>query len=113
MVKKKYKDKINLIEEDNFLAFITTFLSIVGFILAITLWNDKEYVMFYAKQSLVIFIVLIIGYGTSLIPLIGSFISVVVYSFFIIFWIMSWIFALSGEKKGVFFISDYAKKLKI
>ena len=37
-------------------AFITVFFSIVGFLIAILAWKDDKYVMFYAKQSLVIFV---------------------------------------------------------
>ncbi len=113
MPKKKSKDKTNVNSDNNLLAFITTFLSIVGFILALLLWKDNDYVMFYAKQSLAIFIVLIIGYGASLIPIIGLVIGSIVYLIFILFWVLSWIFALSGEKRDVFFIGEYAKKIKV
>ena len=111
--KKERSDKNNLSNDNKILGFITTFLSIVGFILALLLWKDNDYVMFYAKQSLAIFIVVIIGYGASLIPIIGLVIGSIVYLIFILFWILSWVFALSGEKRDVFFIGEYAKMLKV
>ena len=37
-------------------AFLATFLSIVGFIIAIVTKRNDRYVMHYAKQSLVLFI---------------------------------------------------------
>lgn len=98
-------------------AFITTFFSIIGFIIAILAWKKDKYVMYYAKQSLVIFIISVIasalGGVLSFIPVLGSIISGVLNLFVAILWIFSWVYALSGDQKPIFFVSDYAKKINL
>ena len=47
MVKKKDK---------TLFAFVTTFLSIVGFIIALLAWKKDKYVMHYAKISLAVYV---------------------------------------------------------
>ncbi|MEK6873368.1 MAG: hypothetical protein AABW91_00845 [Nanoarchaeota archaeon] len=104
-------DRLN--ENSKLFAFIATFLSIVGFILAILLWKDDKYVMHYAKQSLLIFIIFIIGVVVMAIPTLGNFLGAVVNILGVIFWAMSWIYALSGEKKQVPILGPYAESMKI
>ena len=103
------------IKEDNSkgYAFITTFFGIIGFIIAILAWKDDEYVMFYAKQSLVIFIGFLIGYAATFIPFIGRILNPIITLLAIVLWIFSWIYALSGEKKQVPVIGEYAENLKL
>jgi len=117
MVKKSVKKKpVRIIDGNNELkthAFIVTFLSIIGFLIALLIWKDEEYTMFYGKQSLVIFLVFIVGYLIMIVPIIGIVIATVVNVIGIIFWVISFIFALSGEKKEVPFIGQYAKQIKI
>jgi len=49
-------------DERKVFAFLAVLLSIVGFIIALLVKKDDKYVMFYAKESLVIFIsMLIVG----------------------------------------------------
>lgn len=56
-------------------AFLATFLSIIGFIIALIAKKDDKYVMFYAKQSLIVFIfaiaVSIIQALLAFIPILG------------------------------------------
>jgi uncharacterized membrane protein len=98
-------------------AFLATFLSIIGFIIALITKKDDKYVMFYAKQSLVLFIVAIIaGIINSIlmwIPIIGWIIATIINLFIAILWILSWVYALSEEEKDVPFIGEYAKKLNL
>ena len=98
-------------------AFITTFFSIIGFIVAILAWKKDKYVMYYAKQSLVIFIVSVvasaIGAIFSFIPIMGGIISGVLNLFVAVLWIFSWVYALSGTQKPVFLVGDYAKKINL
>ena len=113
MAKKRVEKK----SDSKGFAFLATFLSVVGFILAILLWKDDDYVMFYAKQSLVIFIVAVIvsaiNWVLAFIPIIGSFIVWVLQLIVIILWVLTWVYALSGKKKDVWLVGDYAKKIKI
>ncbi|MBS3073126.1 hypothetical protein J4477_04800 [Candidatus Pacearchaeota archaeon] len=119
MVKKRVRNKSIDLKSRKFsdnstvFAFIAAFLSIVGFILAILLWKDDEYVMYYAKQSLLIFVIFVIGAVVSVVPSIGNILGAVVYLVGVIFWLMSWIYALSGEKKQVPIIGPYAESMKV
>ncbi len=98
-------------------AFLATFLSIVGFIIALIAWKDDEYVMFYAKQSLIVFVVGAIAGALQIIfmfiPIIGWIIKAALNIVVLIAWILSWVYALSMEKKDVPIIGDYARKIKI
>ena len=100
-------------EESKLFAFFATFLSIAGFILAIIAKKNDKYVIFYAKQSLIIFIIYIIGFAVSILPLIGKIISPFIYIATLVFWVFSWIYALSGETKKVPLVGDYAQKIKL
>lgn len=111
--------KKNLKKEDDskLFAFLATFLSIVGFVIAILVRKDNKYVMFYAKQSLVVFVFSIIGWIVGLIVLpiqiLGYAINFVIPLIVILFWLISWIYALSGEMKEVPFVGGYSKNIKL
>lgn len=115
MVKKKASRKrVSKKENDQkFFAFLATFLSIVGFVIALVVKRDDKYVMYYAKQSLVIFIIWIIVSAFEIIPFIGSIIYPILYLATLVLWIMSWVFALSNKMKEVPIIGAYAKKIKL
>lgn len=98
-------------------AFLATFLSIIGFVIALIAKRDDKYVMYYAKQSLVIFIVgAVLGVVATIlkiIPIIGTIINFAAGIFVFILWLISWIYALSGEEKEIIIVSTYAKKIKL
>jgi uncharacterized membrane protein len=98
-------------------AFLAAFLSIIGFIIALIAKKDNKYVMFYAKQSLVIFIFAIIIEIISqifvFIPIIGNAINWMLSLFVMILWLISWIYALSNEEKEVPVIGKYARSIKL
>ncbi len=100
-------------DDSKLFAFLATFLSIVGFIIALITKKENKYVMYYAKQSVVIFIIFMIARVTDWIPFIGDVISVIVNIAGFIFWLISWIYALSGEMKQVPFVSQYSEKIKL
>ena len=122
--KKNFKVEAEIIErkygkkrdDSNLFAFLAAFLSIIGFAIAILAKRDDKYVMYYAKQSLVIFIVAvivgIIKWIVIWIPIIGwavySTLSIIVF----VLWLLSWIYALSGKEKEVPIVGKYAKKFK-
>lgn len=66
--------------------------------------KDDQFVVFHAKQGLVLFIASFIG----VIPVIGWFIWIVV----VIFEIIGFIKALSGERYKIPVIGDIAEKIK-
>ena len=95
-------------------AFLATFLSIIGFIIALVAKREDKYVMFYAKQSLVIFIAaVIIGFVRMIlfwIPFIGMIINIGLSLLLLAAWLMSWIYALSGKEQDVPIAGDLARK---
>ncbi len=125
MAKKKNKTykieipkKIEIKKDDSTIyAFLATILSIIGVIIAIIARKKDRYVMYYAKQSLVIFIVGIIG-GViggilSFLPLVGGIINTGIFIVVFIAWLLSWIYALSGKEKEIPIISELADKFEL
>ncbi|MCA9485500.1 MAG: DUF4870 domain-containing protein [Nanoarchaeota archaeon] len=98
-------------------AFLATFLGIIGFVIALLFKRDDKYVMFYASQSLIIFIVSIAASIVSgvfgWIPFLGGVIEVALWILIIGLWLISWIYALSGEKKDVPFVGEWARKIRL
>jgi len=103
-------------DDSTIYAFLATILSIIGFIIAILVKRDDKYVMYYAKHSLVIFIIGAIGgvLGAILnwIPVIGPIINLGIFIVVFIAWILSWVYALSGKEKVIPIITDWAKMFK-
>ena len=100
-------------KDDKLFAFLAVFLSIIGFFIVYIAKKDNEYVMFYAKQSLVIFILFVIASVIDKTPVIGFIIGPVFIVLSLILWIISWLNALSGEKRGTFLISEFSNKIKL
>ena len=88
-------------DESKLWAFLATFLSIVGFVLALIVKRDDDYVMYYAKQSLMIFIIMVIANVALIVPLLGFVVWAILYLASVVLWLISWIYALSGTKKPV------------
>lgn len=115
---KSQSSKSNKNESDKTLfAFLATFLSIIGFFIAIIVKRNDKYVMYYAKQSLVIFIIGVlagvIGIIMKFIPIIGHITNFALWIIIIIVWILSWIYSLSGKEEHIPIISDWAKKIDL
>ncbi len=92
-------------------AFFATFLTIVGFVIALIAKRDDDYIMFYAKQGLVLFIyAAIIGLVDKIF---FSFLASILWIFWIVIWVMSWINALSGKKKYTILVSELADKINL
>jgi len=113
------KQEINPENNDNkiLFAFLATFLSIVGFVIALIAKRDDKYVMFYAKQSLVIFIIGIIAgiieKALSWIPVTGPIINFALGLIVLILWLLSWVYALSGKTKNIPVVEYWAKKIRL
>lgn len=116
MAKKKVK-KLGNKEDKKLLAFVTTFLSIIGFVLALIFWRNDKYVMHYAEQSMVVFIYsLIAGILSGLLgrlPIIGMIISSALSISVLVLWVISWVFAFSGEEKDVPLIGEFGEKFNL
>jgi len=116
MPKRKKVSKRSSKKQDDkkLFAFLATFLTIIGFVIAILVKKDDDYVMFYAKQGLVLFILQIIIWAAGLVLFFISFIvEPVLWVLFVLVWVMTWINALSGEKRDTWLIGRYAKRIKL
>jgi len=116
--KKKLNAKFTVQDDDVRLhAFIATFFSIVGFIIALISWKDEKYTMFYARQSVIIFIIAIfiqiIHLALSWIYIIGPIISFLLWVFIVLIWVLSWVYALSEEQREVPIIGFLGNRLKL
>jgi uncharacterized membrane protein len=98
-------------------AFLAAFLSIIGFLIAIIVKRDDKYVMFYAKQSLVIFVIGtlagILSSALKFIPIIGWIIYAGLAILTFIIWFLSWIYALSGKEKDIPIVSYWTEKINL
>ncbi len=112
MAKKKQNKKRGQ-DDKKFWAFIATFLSIIGFIITLLIKKDDEYVIFYAKQSLVVFIVFVIAWAVMIVPILGWIVGAVIYIIGVILWIISWIYAISGDKKEVPIVGKYVRNVNL
>ena len=118
MVKKKTQKRVESKKDDKILyAFLATFLSIIGFIIALIVKKDDKYVMYYAKQSLVIFVIgAVLGIVSNIlliIPLIGEIIRVAAGILIFVIWLMSWLYAISGKEKEIPIVSELSEKINL
>ncbi len=110
MAKKKVnKNTANKSEDKKLRGFVASFLTIIGFLIAIILWKDDKYAMAYAKQGLILFIGFLIASALGWIPVIGWIFWVVV----AVFWVITWVYALQGKEKGVWIVWDLAEKINL
>jgi len=118
MAKAKKRKQIQIKENDpKLIAFLITFLSIVGFIIYLIMPKKNEYTKFYAKQSLIVFIAAVIAGAISWvvfwIPILGGIIKIGLNIIILVLWVLSWVYALSGDKKQVPLIGHYADGIKL
>lgn len=99
--------------EDKLWAFLAVFLSIIGFILVLLLKRKNKYAMYYAKQSLVLFIASIIVNAVLIVPILGWIVYPILSIIVFILWIIGWVNALSGKMKPVPIIGKYADKIDL
>lgn len=94
-------------------AFLAYLLGLIGFVLVIALKKDNKFAMYHAKQSLVLFIfmVLVMVVGT-VIPFIGWFIIMPLGSLLVlILWILGIVNALTGKEAPLWLIGRFGDKL--
>jgi len=109
MAKKKVSRKKSKGDDGNIRAFVAVFFSIVGFLIALILWRKDRYAMFYAAESLILFIGVLIASALSWIRIIGP----ILWIFVIVLWVITWIYALQGEKKKTWIVGDLAEKINL
>lgn len=116
MVKKDNKKEPKQ-DDSKLFAFLAVLLSVVGFIIAYSMKKDNKYVMFYAKQSLVLFIgwivLWIVGMILGSIPFLGIMVHWILSLALLVLWVMGLIYSLSGEMKHIPLVGDFAKKIDL
>ncbi len=119
MARKKRQEKkpkeVKEADDDKLFAFLATFFTIIGFLVVILAKKKSEYVKFYAKQGIVIFIASLIvgaiGWVVFWIPVLGWIIKTGMSIILLVLWLISWINALSGEMKETPLVGEYAKSI--
>jgi len=114
--KIKRAEKTNKQDDSKLFAFLAILLSVVGFIIALVAKRDNKYVMFYAKQSLILFIAgIVVKVLTVLlaITIIGIIAIPVVWVVFAVIWVIALINSLSGEEKETPWIGKYARSIRL
>lgn len=107
------KKNINKTQDDRFWGFLAVFLGIIGFIIVLLTKRDSEYAMYYAKQSLVLFIIGICIGVVAIIPFLGWLIAIIAWPIMTVLWIIGWVRGLSGEMKPIPIVGKYADKIKL
>ncbi len=110
---KTASKKMNIDEDSKLFAFLAVLLSIIGFIIALLAKKEDKYVIFYAKQSLVIFIAFLIAGAVGIVPIIGWIASPILSIIVFVLWIIALVYSLSGELKETPIIGEYARQINI
>ena len=102
-------------DESKLWAFLSVLLSIVGVILAYVLKKDDQYVLHYAKQSLVLFLAWVVLSALNWlvlwrIPVIGGFVYWLAALGLFVLWIIGMVYAYSGERKDIPVIGSLSEK---
>ena len=98
--------------ESKLWAFLAIFLGIIGFILVLLVKKNDQYAMYYAKQSLVLFITGVCISVVGWIPILGWLIALIGFPIMLILWIVGLIYSLSGETKPIPLIGQYGEQFK-
>ncbi|MBI2629179.1 hypothetical protein HYW74_03785 [Candidatus Pacearchaeota archaeon] len=115
---RRIKKESEIIEGDKdnskLFAFLSVLLLIIGFILAIVVKRENRYVMFYAKQSLGLFIAWVVvavigGVLKAIIPVIGNIIYGIAAVILVVLWFFALVYSLSGEMKETPIIGSYVR----
>ncbi|TKJ17758.1 hypothetical protein CEE44_04465 [Candidatus Woesearchaeota archaeon B3_Woes] len=108
------KGNVGKVQDDKLWGFLAIFLGIIGFLIVLLTKRDSEYAMYYAKQSLVLFIACICVGFVAWIPFIGWFLlGPILYIVILVLWVIGWVRALSGEMKPIPIIGKLAEKIKL
>ena len=104
-------------DDSKLFAFLAVLLSIIGFLIVLLAKKDDKYAMFYAKQSLVLFIAAIVVWIIDMvlvwIIIIGWIIMFLLGLGLVILWLMGLIYSLSGKETELPIIGGFAKKFDL
>ena len=103
-------------DDSKLFAFLAVLLSVVGFIIALVAKKDDKYVMFYAKQSLILFLTgIAVKVLTVLlaITIIGIIAIPIVWVLYAVIWVVVLVNSISGKEKEAPIIGKYARSIKL
>lgn len=113
---KMKESKSKLSDDSKLFAFLAVLLSVVGFIIALVAKKDDKYVMFYAKQSLILFLTgIAVKVLTVLlaITIIGIIAIPIVWVLYAVIWVVVLVNSISGKEKEAPIIGKYARSIKL
>jgi uncharacterized membrane protein len=111
---KTKNHNIQNIEDQKTFAFLGTFFTIIGFLIALVIRKNNKYVMYYAKHGLILFIGQVLIWAVGKIQVINfGFLDTILWIAWIILWIFCWVYSLSGEQKKIFLITELSEKIKL
>ena len=99
--------------DSKFWAFIGMLLGIVGLVLVLLFKKKDVYALHYAKQGSVLNIFAVIISLISVVPIFGWFIFIIGSVISTIWLIMGLVYSVSGEKRDIPVIGEFAKKIKL
>jgi len=104
--------------EARFFAFLAVFLTLIGFVLALLVKRKDTYVIYYAKQGLILFLFAVFLWLVNLIldnlaVIDGDIVGQGFILLFILTWTVSWINSLSGSERAVPIIGKLGEKIKL
>ena len=103
-------------DDSKLFAFLAVLLSLLGFIIAILVKRDNKYVMFYAKQSLVLFLTGIFAKVITIllaITIVGIIAIPIVWVIYFVIFIIALINSVSGEERETPVVGKYTRKIKL
>jgi uncharacterized membrane protein len=105
----------NNIDSDSKLFAVIGMIPLAGYLIVYFTRKNDYYAMYYSKQGLILFVAWVIaavaGWLVSWIPIINNIASYVLNALILALFVIGIIYALSGEKKEVPIIGEYAKKI--
>jgi len=109
---KKVKKQVKK-DDSRLFAFLAVFLSILGFIIVLIVRRNDKYAMFYAKQSLILFIAWVISAVVSAIPFVGWVVGPILYLVVFVLWIIALVYSLSGKEEETPWLGKYARRVNL
>lgn len=97
-------------DNSKLMAAVCFFLNIIGFVIAILAFKDDKYVMYYAKQGLVLGVAVFIIQMILMITIVGILLLPIVYLATLILVVMGLLNAMSGTQKALPVIGGFAEK---
>ncbi len=102
------------VEESVLWATLAYVLSIVGFLLVLSMRKHDRYAMFHAKQSLILFFGFVIAWLVdAVVPFVGWLVGGVLTVLLVILWVIGIVNALRGKQVPLPVVGVFAEKITI